>query len=71
MKTKIFIKLKIIQEKKIKDAFNRTYTKRRFNPYNPLTYITLFVLFIIGIFMYGFVGFWEQVNMNELKFKWN
>lgn len=67
---KIFVKLKIVQEKKIKDAFNRTYTKRRFNPYNPLTYITLFILLIIGIFLYGIVGFWEQVNMNELKFKW-
>jgi uncharacterized membrane protein len=67
----IFVKLKIIQEKKIKNAFNTTYTMRRFNPYNPLTYITLFVLLIIGICMYGIVGVWEQVNMDDLKFKWN
>jgi hypothetical protein len=68
---KLLIALKIIQEKKIKDPLGITYKKKRLNPYNPLTYIALFVLFIIGIFMYGFVGFWEQVDMNKPKFKWN
>jgi hypothetical protein len=67
---KLLITLKIIQEKKIKDPFGFTYKKRRLNPYNPLTYVLIIYSFIIGLLMFGFVGFWNEVNWDELKFKW-
>jgi len=66
----ILIALKIIQEKKIKDTLGFTYKQSRLNPYNPLTYVVIICLFIIGLLMFGFVGFWNEVNWSELKFKW-
>lgn len=45
------------------------FTARRFNPYNPLSYLTVIIVFIVGIILFGFVGFWGQVDGNP--FKWN
>lgn len=42
---------------------------RRFNPYNPLSYIVIVLLFAIGILMYGFYGFWKEVDYQN-PFKW-
>jgi hypothetical protein len=67
---KLLIALKIIQEKEIKDPFGRTYKKKRLNPYNPLTYVLIVCFFVIGLLMFGFVGFWDEVDWSELKFKW-
>jgi len=67
---KLLIALKIIQEKKIKDPFGLTYKQSRLNPYNPLTYVLIICSFAIGLLMFGFVGFWDEVNWSELKFKW-
>ena len=67
---KILIALKVVQEKKVKDPLGLTYTKRRLNPFNPLTYLFLVITFVVALLMYGFVGVWEQININELKFKW-
>ena len=65
----ILIALKIIQEKKIKDTLGFTYKQSRLNPYNPLTYVVIICSLIIGLLMFGFVGFWNEVNWSEL-FKW-
>jgi hypothetical protein len=67
---KLLIALKIIQEKKIKDPLGFTYKQRRLNPYNPLTYLVIIYSFIIGLLMFGFIGFWNEVNWSDLKFKW-
>jgi hypothetical protein len=68
---RLLIALKIIQEKKIKDPFGFTYKQSRLNPYNPLTYVVIICSLIIGLLMFGFVGFWNEVNWSELlKFKW-
>jgi hypothetical protein len=45
-------------------------TARRFNPYNPLSYIVLMLISIVGITMFGFVGFWKEVDITN-PFKWN
>ena len=67
----LLIALKIIQEKEIKDPFGRTRKKYRLNPYNPFTYVLIICSFVIGLLMFGFVGFWNEVNWrDELKFKW-
>lgn len=42
----------------------------RFNPYNPLSYIALVIILIVGIFMFGFVGFWKETTTFN-PFKWN
>ena len=67
---RLLISLKIIQEKKIKDPLGFTYKQSRLNPYNPLTYVVIIFSLIIGLLMFGFVGFWNEVNWSELKFKW-
>ena len=61
----------IIQEKNFLDEFKRTRVKYRFNPYNPLTYIVIVMSLVIGVFMFGFVGIKNEINVDELKFKWN
>ena len=42
----------------------------RLNPYNPLSYITIVLILVIGIIMFGFVGFWKEVDFSN-PFKWN
>ena len=46
------------------------FTARRLNPYNPLSYLTIVVVFIVGIIMFGFVGFWKEVDRKN-PFKWD
>jgi len=60
---KLLKTLRIIQQKD--DDTN----KSRLNPYNPLSYITLVLIFIVGIFMFGFIGFWNEVDSTN-PFKW-
>lgn len=48
-------------------GFTQAY---RFNRYNPLSYIVIAVITIVGILMYGFVGFWKELNCSN-PFKWN
>jgi predicted PurR-regulated permease PerM len=67
---KILKMLWIIQEKKIINPFNEVSTLKRLNPYNPLSYLTILLCLIIGVFMFGFVGVFNEFNMDELKFKW-
>ena len=42
----------------------------RFNPYNPLSYVALIIIFFVGIIMFGFYGFWREIDMQN-PFKWN
>jgi hypothetical protein len=42
----------------------------RFNPYNPLSYIAIIIIFFVGIIMFGFYGFWKEVDIQN-PFKWN
>lgn len=62
----------VIQEVSNKDGkLGRGFSKAiRFNPYNPLSYITLIIIIIVGLFMFGFVGFWKEINMQN-PFKWD
>jgi hypothetical protein len=70
---KIFKLLWIIQEKTFtdNDLLIKKRKKRRLNPFNPLTYIVLLILLLIGLLMFGFVGLKDEVNWEDLKFKWN
>jgi len=43
---------------------------RRVNPYNPLSYIALVIIIIVGLIMFGFVGFWKEIDRQN-PFKWN
>ena len=61
--------LGIIQHKKVAQPLGFT-TLYRLNPLNPLTYLSLVIVLIIGLLMYGFVGLWSKININEWKFKW-
>ena len=42
----------------------------RLNPYHPFSYLTIAIVLIVGIFMFGFVGFWKQVDLRN-PFKWD
>lgn len=42
---------------------------RRVNPFNPFSYIALVLIFIVGIFMFGVVGAWKELDMRNV-FKW-
>jgi hypothetical protein len=70
---KILKLLWIIQEKTFtdNDLLIKKRKKRRLNPFNPLTYIVLLILLSIGLLMFGFVGLKDEVNWEDLKFKWN
>lgn len=57
--------LYIVQEKK-KDG----RTLRRFNPYNPLTYLSILIIFIVALFLFGIKGIIEEVDWEDLKFKY-
>ena len=43
--------------------------ERRLNPYNPLSYLTLTIFFYVGIILFGVIGFWNEVDLNN-PFKW-
>lgn len=43
--------------------------KKRINPYNPISYLVIVLFFIVGILMFGFVGFWKEVD-GKNPFKW-
>jgi hypothetical protein len=62
-------KLWIIQEKEFKNPLNNVYRKHRLNPYNPMSYITILIVLLVGIFMFGFVGFWNETDKVN-PFKW-
>lgn len=59
----------VFQERKYTDPFGRTRLKVRYNPFNPLTYILVLILILIGLLMYGFSGFREEVNLKDV-FTW-
>ena len=62
--------LYVIQEKTHHDEFRRKRVKRRLNPYNPLTYVVMVSVIIVGVIMFGVVGLKNEINIDELKFKW-
>jgi len=69
--------LKILQEvsneERKKQGLKRlgNFSKaKRLNPYNPLSYIALIFILIVGIFMFGFVGFWKETETGN-PFKWS
>ena len=37
----------------------------RLNPYNPLSYLTVFIVLLGGLFLYGVLGFWKEVDMKN------
>ena len=57
----------IIQEQEHKE---RGYFKRRMNPFNPLTYISILIIVLVGFLMFGFVGFWKEVDLRN-PFRWS
>jgi hypothetical protein len=67
---KILLALKIVQQKQFKDPFNRTYTKKRLNPFNPLTYILIILWFVFGLIMFGVYGLFKEIDFSDLKFKY-
>ena len=52
---------------KLGKGYSQAY---RINPYNPLSYIALPIIILVGILMFGFVGFWKEVELVN-PFKWN
>jgi hypothetical protein len=62
---KLLIKLHIVQVKKIEHGFKRY----RLNPWNPLSYIAIVIGALVGVFMFGFVGIFNEVD-NRNHFKW-
>lgn len=60
----------VIQTKEINDTFKRKKTLQRLNPFNPLTYIFILIALIVGIVMFGIVGIKNEINLDDLKFKW-
>ena len=45
-------------------------TAIRLNPYNPLSYITIILTVVIAIVMFGFVGAWKELDIQN-PFTWN
>ncbi len=60
----------VIQKRSIIDPLGRRQTQRRLNPFNPLTYLVILVSLIVGLVLFGLVGLKDEVNWDELKFKW-
>jgi hypothetical protein len=60
----------VIQKRSIIDPLGRGQTQRRLNPFNPLTYLVILVSLIVGLVLFGLVGLKDEVNWDELKFKW-
>ena len=46
------------------------FNAHRFNPYNPLSYIALIIILIVGILMFGFYGFWKEIDASN-PFSWH
>lgn len=69
MNLKLLKLLLIIQVQEHKDKLNVVYKKTRLNPYNPLTYISIILTIVIGFLMFGFVGFWRELDTRN-SFKW-
>lgn len=71
MTRKILKTLYIVQYKTIKvdNKYVKFHTKRRLNPFNPLTYLVMIIAIISGLLMFGFVGFWKEVDLIN-PFKW-
>ncbi|OCB72829.1 hypothetical protein [Flavobacterium crassostreae] len=46
------------------------FEAHRINPYNPLSYILIPITLIVGIFCFGFIGFWKEADLRN-PFKWN
>ena len=46
------------------------FVARRFNPYNPLSYIAIIGIVIFGLLMFGFIGFFREID-NKNPFKWD
>ena len=69
-RVKILTFLKVIQLRKIMPK-NKMYMveQRRLNPFNPLSYLTLTIAFFVGIILFGVIGFWNEVDLNN-PFKW-
>lgn len=65
----IFVLQEVSNKNRAKKLGKGFSTARRFNPYNPLSYIVIVLLFVIGILMFGFYGFWKEVDY-ENPFKW-
>ncbi len=66
--------MKIIQiisnknrEPKLGRGFMEAY---RMNPWNPLSYLVVLVAIVIGLLMFGFIGIWKEVDLQN-PFKWN
>jgi hypothetical protein len=67
---KILKALLMIQEKQVKSPIGPSYRKIRMNPYNPLSYIYILLAFIVGLFMFGFVGIWKEMDLkNPFKYQ--
>lgn len=41
----------------------------RLNPFNPLSYIAVIVIVIAGVIMFGLIGFWKEIKLNN-PFEW-
>jgi hypothetical protein len=68
---KFLLVLQVVSNKNRNPKLGRGFsTAYRFNPYNPLSYATLAIMFLVGILMFGFVGFWKEVELTN-PFKWN
>jgi hypothetical protein len=67
---KILKALFMIQEKQVKSPIGPSYRKIRMNPYNPLSYIFILLAFIVGLFMFGLVGIWKEMDLkNPFKYQ--
>ena len=71
MVREILKRLYIVQYKTIEvdNKYVKFHTKRRLNPFNPLTYLVMIIAIISGLLMFGFVGFWKEVDLIN-PFKW-
>jgi hypothetical protein len=69
-KIKVLKILKVIQLRKIMPKHKMYLVEqRRLNPFNPLSYLTLTIAFFVGIILFGVIGFWNEVDLNN-PFKW-
>lgn len=62
-------KIHVIQVREYKNALGYTYRKQRLNKWNPFTYLTIVLTIIMGLFMFGFVGIWKEMETGN-PFKW-
>lgn len=52
--------------KKLGKGYTHAY---RLNPYNPLSHLTVVLALLIGILLFGFLGFWKEVDLRN-PFEW-